>query len=61
MYWIDGNSGKIIAKALDEKSLSFVAYSESINSTIRGKNNIIPIHTHPMSMPPSIADFNFCI
>ena len=25
---------------------------------IVGNNNVIPMHTHPCSMPPSIADFN---
>lgn len=58
MYWIDGASGEIIASALNETTESAIAYSESIKKAIKGKENIIAIHTHPHSMPPSVADFN---
>lgn len=35
-----------------------VAYSPSINKVIRKHKNLIAMHTHPHSMPPSAADFN---
>ncbi len=60
MYWIDGDTGKIIASALNEQSESAVAYSNAVKRAIRNKDNLIAIHTHPHSMPPSIADFNSC-
>lgn len=58
MYWIDGETGEIIASALNESVESTIRYTNAINKAISGKQNIIAIHTHPGSMPPSIADFN---
>lgn len=58
MYWIDGKTGEIIASALNEKNESSVLYTEAINKAISGKANLIAMHTHPQSMPPSDADFN---
>lgn len=60
MYWIDGDTGEIVAKALNEKVIEEVNYTKSIFNTINGKTNLITMHTHPNSMPPSIADFNSC-
>jgi len=60
MYWIDGDTGEIVAKALDEKEEEKIEYTTSIYNTIRNKSNLIVMHTHPNSMPPSIADFNSC-
>ena len=58
MYWFDADTGKIIAKEIDSSEEEQILYSESIGKAIEGKNNIIAVHTHPCSMPPSIADFN---
>lgn len=58
MYWIDGDTGKVIAKILDEKKEEQVSYSEKIANTIKKANNVIAMHTHPASLPPSIVDFN---
>ena len=60
MYWIDGDTGKIIASALNEQNESEVAYSNAVKRAIRNKDNLIAMHTHPHSMPPSAADFNSC-
>ncbi|HBA97890.1 MAG TPA: hypothetical protein DCZ23_07270 [Lachnospiraceae bacterium] len=60
MYWIDGDTGEIVAKALNEKVIEEVNYTKSIFNAINGKTNLITMHTHPNSMPPSIADFNSC-
>lgn len=58
MYWIDGNTGKILVSVVDEQSRSQITYSAKILKAIAQNNNIITLHTHPSSMPPSIADFN---
>ncbi len=60
MYWIDGNTGEIVAGVLDAKEEKRIDYPEHVINIIRGKNNLIAMHTHPNSMPPSIADFNSC-
>lgn len=60
MYWLDGGTGKVIASALNEQSNSAVAYSPAIKKAIKNRNDLIAIHTHPHSMPPSAADFNSC-
>lgn len=62
MYWIDSNSGKIIASETNSKTTQEIVYSDKtkriINNTER--DTIIALHTHPSSMPPSVADFNSC-
>lgn len=58
MYWLDSDTGDVIAKEIDSQEEEQIFYSESINKAIEGKNTIIAMHTHPCSMPPSIADFN---
>ena len=60
MYWFDGDTGDIVAKALDELEEKKIEYTPSISKAINGRNNLITMHTHPNSMPPSIADFNSC-
>lgn len=58
MYWIDGSTGKIIVSALNEKEPMGITYSNSIKKAITDKSNLITLHTHPHSMPPSDDDFN---
>lgn len=58
MYWFDSDTGTVIAKEVDSSEEEQILYSESINKAIEDKNNIIAVHTHPYSMPPSMADFN---
>mgnify|MGYP004660002241 CR=1 FL=1 len=58
MYWIDGNTGKILACKTDSTQERAVIYTDDIKNAIKNNNNIITIHTHPSSMPPSIGDFN---
>lgn len=58
MYWIDGETGSVLASALDEQQESAVRYTNAIKKAISGKENLIAFHTHPNSMPPSVADFN---
>lgn len=58
MYWIDGNTGEIVASDINEQQESSVLYTKAILKAISNKTNLITMHTHPSSMPPSIADFN---
>lgn len=58
MYWIDGDTGEIIIAALNEKEPKGIAYSKAIDKVINEHKNLIAMHTHPHSMPPSANDFN---
>ncbi len=60
MYWIDGKTGKIILSVTDSKEERAIIYTEKIKNTINLNENIVTLHTHPSSMPPSIDDFNSC-
>lgn len=58
MYWIDGDTGEIVADVVDSKTESEIIYSNAVKKAIRGRTNLVTIHSHPQSMPPSAADFN---
>lgn len=45
MYWIDGDTGEIVAKALDEKEEEKIDYAASILKAIQDKCNLITMHT----------------
>lgn len=58
MYWINGATGGIVASALDEKEDGKILYNESLKKKLENASGLIAMHSHPQSMPPSIADFN---
>ena len=58
MYWIDGDTGEIIAGILDAATEEEIVYTSSVVKKMYGRKHIIAMHTHPNSMPPSIPDFN---
>ena len=58
MYWIDIASLKIVASETDQKIASKIKYSKNTKKEIKKHSNLLTIHTHPNSMPPSINDFN---
>lgn len=58
MYWFDADTGEVIASVLDSRVEEEIVYSSSLLKKLHGHNNIIAMHTHPNSMPPSIPDFN---
>ena len=62
MYWIDGDTGKIIAREINSETEQQIVYSNAVRKTVSSYKggNLIAIHTHPHSMPPSAADFNSC-
>lgn len=58
MYWIDGDSAEVIAYILDAVTEEEIVYNPALLKKLRRHTNIIAMHTHPNSMPPSIPDFN---
>lgn len=58
MYWIDSDTGEIIASVVDAVTEEEIVYNSSLLKKLHGHANIIAMHTHPNSMPPSIPDFN---
>lgn len=58
MYWIDAVDSKIVAKEVNQKEKTRVLYSNSTKRKIQRRKNLITIHTHPYSFPPSIEDLN---
>ncbi|MGN1132980.1 MAG: phage minor capsid protein, partial [Oscillospiraceae bacterium] len=62
MYWFDNESGKIIAKETNSLYEQKIVYSEATKKAVSfySSGKLIAMHSHPSSMPPSIADFNSC-
>lgn len=60
MYWIDSKSGDVVLSITDSTDERAIVYTDKIRNTIKNKKDIVTIHTHPSSMPPSIDDFNSC-
>lgn len=58
MCWIDAQSETIIHYKDDERENQQISHSESIDKKIHKVKDIIAIHTHPRSLPPSAEDFN---
>lgn len=58
MYWIDMDSLEIFASETEQTAHCTIQYSKSTIKAISKHKNILAMHTHPNSMPPSISDFN---
>lgn len=58
MYWIDMNTGEIVAKEIISDTEESIDYSAATEKAIAGRTDLITIHSHPGSFPPSISDFN---
>lgn len=58
MYWIDLDEIRVIAEETNSLVKKRIIYSNKIIKKIQLCKNIITIHSHPDSFPPSIADFN---
>ena len=60
MYFIDKNTGKIIASSTKINKESEVVYNKEIKKALSNydMSQIIAIHNHPSGMPPSAGDFN---
>lgn len=60
MYWFDSNTGVIIAQEINSTDKRAIVYSEKTRLAVEKSTELIALHTHPSSMPPSVADFNSC-
>ena len=60
MFWIDEKTGTVILEMTDSHVERAILYTDRIQKIVKSNNNIITLHTHPSSMPPSISDFNSC-
>lgn len=58
MYWFDLDTGEIICSKLDETNIKEIRHTKEINKRLQKCANILAVHTHPHSMPPSAEDFN---
>lgn len=58
MYWIDLSDGEIKALEITSTKAREIVYSEHTKKVVKNNKNLVAIHTHPSSMPPSAADFN---
>lgn len=58
MYWIDIDTGKVIALETNQIKERKIRYSKATKKSIMKYENLLVIHSHPSSMPPSINDFN---
>ena len=58
MYWIDENTGDTIACVTDMQEEQRIVYPKSVRKKVQGRKDVITMHTHPFSFPPSIQDFN---
>lgn len=62
MYWIDSFTGSVIAKEINSTTVRRVEYSSQTKKSVSAfdSQQLITIHTHPSSMPPSAGDFISC-
>lgn len=60
MYWIDGDTGEILFFVINSAKEREINYTVKLNNIVKNYDNIITIHTHPGSMPPSVEDLNSC-
>ena len=58
MYWIDPVSDTVIAEETESSSEEEIVYSDSTLGKIKQYGNLITLHSHPNSYPPSISDLN---
>lgn len=58
MYWINVDTADVVASELESDVEEQILYSDSTIETIRSYDNLLTIHSHPNSFPPSISDLN---
>lgn len=56
MYWIDIDTLEIVASETDQRKEGSIKYSKRTKKVIKERRRLLTIHTHPNSMPPSLAD-----
>lgn len=58
MYWVDLDTMKIVAEETNADIEEEIVYSVKTKRIIKKYNNLLTIHSHPNSFPPSISDIN---
>ena len=58
MYWIDLDSVSVIAQETESTEECKINYSKKTYNAIKNCQNILTIHSHPNSSPPSVDDIN---
>lgn len=58
MYWIDPEKVMVVASELESESEKEIIYKENLIDKIAQYDNLITVHSHPNSFPPSINDLN---
>ena len=58
MYWVDLDTLEVVAEEINMNIEESITYSKKTKNAIRRYRNLMTIHTHPNSYPPSIADMN---
>ena len=58
MYWIDLDTLEVIAEETNMQVEESIVYSRRTENIIKNHKNVMTIHTHPNSFPPSVADLN---
>lgn len=58
MYLLNSKNGNVLASQTNMKTNLHITYNPQMKKAIEKNKNIITIHNHPLSMPPSINDLN---
>lgn len=58
MYWIDLDTKSVVASEILCDIEEKIMYSKNTIKTVETHNNLLTIHSHPSSFPPSINDLN---
>jgi len=58
MAWFDLDNCSLICEKTDETEEEVISHSPNIDNCLSKCHNIVAMHTHPQSLPPSPDDFN---
>ena len=58
MYWVDMKTLNVIYGVTNSSVEGKILYTKQIRKIIKNNKNLVTIHSHPSSLPPSIEDFN---
>ena len=58
MCWIDLNSITVVAEETTSKKERQINYSKKTKKVVKEYDNLLTIHSHPNSTPPSLDDIN---
>lgn len=56
MYWFDMDNCEVLCSKLDESNTQEIRHTKAIEKKLRTCVNVLAVHTHPHSMPPSVGD-----